>query len=290
MKKSRKFSSVICIILSLLMVVDFTVFQPAPALALDKKSVVVGVAAGAAVGAGVVLAAPAIAGAVGAAGGVAGIGTAVCGGVAAVGGGLLGALGAMVGGIGAAVGAIGGWIAGIVASPLFIPALLIIGAVAVGIYLYRRHKKKQQQAAQEVVPGSDEIMVTPSDYDMSTVVPSMNQTGPVTIGDQDAVVISGSDAQVSDATPVTDVTVTAPAADSTTAAAPTTTTTTTTTTTSATNTSMTDAHARYIAAYNKYTQLVTTAGGSASEVKAALAEYRAAYQEYIQLKQTQNLK
>ena len=288
MRKSRTFSSVICIVLSLLMVVDFAVFQPAPAHALDKKSVVVGVAAGAAVGAGVVLAAPAVAGAVGAAGGIAGIGTAVVGGVAAVGGGILGALGAIGGAIAAGVGAVAGWVAGIVASPLFIPALIIIAAVAVGIYLYRRHKKKT--SSQEVLSGSDEIMVTPSDYDMSTVIPSMNQTGPVTIGDQDAVVISGSDAQVSDAAPVTDVTVTAPAADTTPAAAPTTTTTTTTTTTSATSGSVTDAHARYIAAYNKYTQLVTTAGGSAAEVKAALAEYRAAYQEYIQLKQTQNLK
>ncbi|HOT27780.1 MAG TPA: hypothetical protein PLU72_06300 [Candidatus Ozemobacteraceae bacterium] len=287
MRKSKSFSSVICIVLSLLMVVDFTVFQPAPAHALDKKSVVVGAAAGAVVGAGVVLAAPAVAGAVGAAGGIAGIGTAVVGGVAAVGGGLLGALGAIGGAIAAGVGAVAGWVAGIIASPLFIPALIIIAAVAVGIYLYRRHKKKT--SSQEVLAGSDEIMVTPSDYDMSTVIPSMNQTGPVTIGDQDAVVISGSDAHVSDTAPVTDVTVAAPAVDST-AAAPTTTTTTTPTSTSVSNTSVTDAHARYIAAYNKYTQLVTTAGGSAAEVKAALAEYRAAYQEYIQLKQTQNLK
>jgi len=58
--------------LALLMVVDYAVFNPAPARALDKKSVLVGAGVGVAAGAGLVLAAPAIAGAVGAAGGIAG--------------------------------------------------------------------------------------------------------------------------------------------------------------------------------------------------------------------------
>jgi cbb3-type cytochrome oxidase subunit 3 len=270
----------ICIVLSLLLLVDFAVFAPAPAQALDKKSVLIGAGAGAVAGAGIVLAAPAIAGAVGAAGGIAGIGTAIAGGIAAAGGAIIGVVAAVGGAVAAGVGAIAGWVAGIIASPLFIPALIVIAAVAIGYYLYRRHKKKQAEgAAQEVLPGSDQITVTPGDYDMNPVMPPMNQAGPVTIGDQDAIVIQGDAVTISDTPPVSvsapqtpTTTVTTPAAEPVTVSAP-------------SAQTIEEAHKRYLTAYQKYTSLVTT--GGSGDVRQALSEYQAAYREYMNLKAQQ---
>ena len=103
-----------------------------------------------AVGAGAIIGAPYIASAIGFASGttvaggagavaavgglgagIAGIGTAIWGGVVAAGGFVTGALG----GIGAAIGGvftgIAGFIGGIIGSPLFVPALVIIGAAVI---------------------------------------------------------------------------------------------------------------------------------------------------------------
>lgn len=276
----------LCIVLSLLMLVDFAVFSPAPALGkgLDKKSVLVGAGVGAVAGAGIALAAPAIGGAIGAAGGIAGIGTAIVGGVAAVAGGIIGTVAAVGGAIASAVGAIGGFIAGIFASPLFIPALLVIGAAALGYYLYKRHKARQggSEAAQgpsgEVLPGADEIYITPGDYDMSRVVPMGDQpAGPVSVGDSAVISIGGSasDVTISDeppATVVAEAEVPAQAPVSVTESVP---------GAPTTSDSIKEAHDRYLAAYQKYTSLVTNSGGAdPQEIQAALKDYRAAYNDY----------
>lgn len=272
----------LCIVLSLLMLVDFTVFNPAPAFgALDKKSVLIGAGVGAVAGAGIALAAPAIGGAIGAAGGIAGVGTAVVGGVAAVGGGVVGALAAFGGAIASALGAVGGFIAGIFASPLFIPALVIIGAAVAGYFLYKKFKAKKGASgpASEVLPGSDEIYVTPGDYEMSGgVVPAGDQDAPISVGDAAVITIGAGDAvTVSDTAPVTvapDTTAQAPVA-----------TTETVTGVPTTSDSLKAAHDRYIAAYQKYTSLVTNSGGAdPEEVKRALADYRTAYNEYQNLR------
>lgn len=275
----------LCIVLSLLMLVDFAIFNPAPAFALDKKSVLIGAGAGVAVGAGVVLAAPAIGAAIGAAGGIAaGAGTAVVGGVAAVAGGIMGTLAAVGGAIAAAVGSIGGFIAGIFASPLFIPALLIIGAAVAGYFIYKKYKASRSNNASgpagEVLPGSDEIFVTPGDYEMTGVVPSGDQAAPVSIGDADVITIGGDVIAIADEAP----SVAIPAAQ-----APTTTTTVADTGVPSANDSLKSAHDRYIAAYQKYTSLVTNSGGAKpEEIKEALTQYREAYNSYQNLRMTGN--
>ena len=273
----------LCIVLSLLMLVDFAVFNPAPAFALDKKSVLVGAGVGAVAGAGIALAAPAIAGAIGAAGGIGGVATAAVGGVAAVSGGILGALSGVVGAIGAGLGAIGGFLVGIVTSPLFIPALLIIGAAVAGYFLYKKYKAKKagsaaSGASDEVMPASDEIYVTPGDYEMSSVVPSGDEAEPVSIGDSAVISLGGDEVTVSDEVPA------AVAAE-----APTTTTTTEATVTGVptTSDSLKAAHDRYLSAYQKYTNLVTNSGGAdPEEVKRSLSEYREAYNAYQTMRAT----
>ena len=270
----------LCIVLSLLMLVDFAVFNPAPAFALDKKSVLIGAGVGVAAGAGIVLAAPAIGGAMAAAGGV---GAAVVGGVAATAGGVVGALAAVGGTIMAALGAVGGFIAGIFASPLFIPALIIVGAAVAGYFLYKRYKaKKQGNAASgpnsEVFPGGDEIFVTPGDYEMTGVVPSGDAAAPVSVGNDAVITIGSGDAvSISDVPPSVSV----PAAQ-----APTTTVTEPAVTGVPTSSDgLKAAHDRYIASYQKYTTLVTNSGGAdPAEIQRALAEYREAYNDYQNIK------
>ncbi len=260
------------VVLAFLMLVDFTIFNPVPAKALDKKSVLIGAGVGVAAGAGIVLAAPAIAGAVGAAGGIAGIGTAIAGGLAAAGGALIGVVAAVGGAIAAGVGAVAGWLVGLVCSPFFIPALIIIAAVAIGYYLYKRHKNKQKN--NEVISGSDEITVTPGDYDMNPLVPPQNSGTPVRITDADAIsTSSGQPVTASTETPASvsipaetgsdvSVTIQPPAIIPTTQA-------------------LQAAQKRYQSAYEKYTNLVTQ--GGSGNAKAALDEYQAAKKEYDDL-------
>ncbi|HAE37823.1 MAG TPA: hypothetical protein DCG57_04190, partial [Candidatus Riflebacteria bacterium] len=242
----------LCIVLSLLMLVDFAIFNPAPAFALDKKSVAVGAGIGLAAGAGLVLAAPAIGGAVAAAGGVA---TAVVGGAAAATGGIVGVLAGVGGAIASALGAVGGFIAGIFASPLFIPALILV-AVAVGGYLlYKRYKaKKGGNSAsgpnQEVLPGSDEIYVTPGDYEMSGVIPGGDAAAPVSVGNDPVISLGGDAVTISSE----------PSSVSIPAQAPTTTSVTTTPGIPTSSDGLKAAHDRYIASYQKYTTLVTNSG------------------------------
>ncbi len=277
MNRRRSLNVTICIILSFLMAVDFAAFNPTPVRALDKKSVAVGLGVGAVAGAGIVMAAPAIGSAVAAAGGIAGIGTAIVGGIAAAGGAVLGVLGAIGGAIAAGVGAVAGWVAGIIASPLFIPALIVIAAVAIGYYLYRRHKKnKEAQANQPVIPNADEIVVTPGDYDMNPVIPPMNQP----ISDNDTITIPGTPVTVGQ-TPATNQTPTEPVVVSTPAEP-------TTTTTTVTPENLAQAEKEFQAAYQEYITLITT--GKQGSIQEALKKYRDAYNNYLNLKRQAGIK
>ena len=282
MIRRYEFRVTLCIVLSLLMLVDFTVFNPAPAFALDKKSVLIGAGVGVAAGAGIVLAAPAIGGAIAAAGGVAGVGTAVVGGVAAVSGGVIGAIAAFGGAIASALGAVGGFLVGIFTSPLFIPALILVGAAVAGYFLYKRYKAKKNASSpagasnDDVISGSEEIFVTPGDYEMSGGVVPAGDADAISVGD--TITIGAGDAvSVSD-----DIPVVAP----TTAAAATTPTEPDAAVSSSTSSeSLKAAHDRYISAYQKYTTMVTNSGGAQpDEIKAALAEYRTAYNDYQNLR------
>ncbi|HNX75165.1 MAG TPA: hypothetical protein PLM07_15075 [Candidatus Rifleibacterium sp.] len=282
MIRRYEFRVTLCIVLSLLMLVDFTVFNPAPAFALDKKSVLIGAGVGVAAGAGIVLAAPAIGGAIAAAGGVAGVGTAVVGGVAAVSGGVIGAVAAFGGAIASALGAVGGFLVGIFTSPLFIPALILVGAAVAGYFLYKRYKAKKNASSpsgkDDVISGSEEIYVTPGDYEMSGGVVPAGDADPISVGDTITIGAGAGDAvSVSDDIPVV--------APTTAAAATTPTETATTVSTSTSSESLKAAHDRYISAYQKYTTLVTNSGGAQpDEIKAALAEYRTAYNDYQNLR------
>lgn len=280
---SRKSLKVpVCILLSLLMLVDFAVFTPAPAKALDTKSVLVGAGVGAAAGVGITLAAPAIGGAIGAAGGIAGIGTAIVGGVAAVAGGIVGAAGAVVGAVGAAIGAVGGFIAGIIASPLFIPALVIIGAAVLGYYLYRRHQRnrEEQQGASApsdggFFPGADEIYVTPGEYEVADVIPP-GDVPPVNVGNSPVIEIGGAaDEVIIGDEPPPSIAVQPEPQAPTEPAGP----------VAQPAESIDEAHQRYLAAYQRYTMLATNSGGAdPAEIRQALEEYRAAYNHYQTLK------
>ncbi len=268
----------LCVVLSLLMLVDYTVFQPAPAYGkIDKKSALIGGAVGVAAGAGLALAAPAIGSALAGAGGIAGIGTAIVGGIAAIGGGVIGAVSAFAGAIGTAISAVGGFIAGIFTSPLFIPALLVVGACVAGYFIYKKYKEKKAKSAAdgEVLPESESITVTPGDYEMSSIIPE-GDTSPVSVDNVEIIAINGSadSVTISDEIPAeTTVQSAAVQADASGEV------------TKTESTSLKAAEARYRTAYNKYTNLVTNSGGANSDdVKAALKEYQAAYNDYVNLK------
>lgn len=284
----------LCMVLSLLMLVDYTVFQPAPAFgsikekiqSLDKKSVLVGGAVGVAAGAGIALAAPAIGGAIASAGGIAGVGSAIVGGVAAIGGGVLGAVSAFAGAIGSAIGAVGGFIAGIFTSPLFIPALVVVGACVAGYFIYKKYKEKKAKAGEDnsVLPESDSITITPGDYQMSSVIPA-GEEEPVNVGAAGCEIITigtANSVTVSDEIPAAaapeTVSTELSAAEEADASGVVTTT---------ESKSLKAAHDRYIEAYQRYTNLVTNSGGANSnDVQAALEEYREAYNEYETLRAT----
>jgi hypothetical protein len=269
----------LCMVLSLLMLVDYTVFQPAPAFGkIDKKSALIGGAVGVAAGAGLALAAPAIGSAIAGAGGIAGIGSAIIGGVAAIGGGVIGAVSAFAGAIGAAVSAVGGFIAGIFTSPLFIPALLVVGACVAGYFIYKKYKEKKAKSAQdgEVLPESESISITPGDYEMSSVIPD-GDTSPISVGNTEIIAIEGTadSVTISDEAPTSNSVIQSPTVQADASGE-------VTTTESA---SLEAAQKRYTAAYNRYTNLVTNSGGANSEdVKAALKEYQDAYRDYQNLK------
>ena len=282
--KMKRAKVLLCMVLSLLMLVDYTVFQPAPAYGkIDKKSALIGGAVGVAAGAGLALAAPAIGGALAGAGGIAGVGSAVVGGIAAIGGGVIGAVSAFAGAIGSALGAVGGFIAGIFTSPLFIPALVVVGACVAGYFIYKKYKEKKAKAAanNEVLPDSEGISITPGDYEMSSIIPD-GDPSPISANNTEIIAIDGTadSVVVTDSTPVSSPSssVTEQIDNS-------------GEVTTVESASLEAAEARYKAAYNNYTQLATNSGGANSEdIKAALKEYQDAYRTYINLKAVGSLK
>lgn len=269
----------LCMVLSLLMLVDYTVFQPAPAFGkIDKKSALIGGAVGVAAGAGIALAAPAIGSAIAGAGGIGGIGAAIVGGVAAIGGGVIGAVSAFAGAIGAAVSAVGGFIAGIFTSPLFIPALLIVGACVAGYFIYKKYKeKKSKEANSAVLPESETITITPGDYQMSSVFPEsevlpVGSTGTEIISVGNEVKVSEEPTVVASPAKVPEVSAAAQVEESGEVE-------------TFKSANLEEAHNRYIAAYQRYTNLVTNSGGAdTNEVNRALKEYQEAYKEYETLR------
>lgn len=102
------------------------------------------------IGAGAVIAWPTIVGGVTAiAGGIGAAGAAAAGAVAVGGaavGGAVAGVGAAVGGaVTAGFGAVGGAVAAITASPLFLPALIVVGAIVAGVLIYKHFQNKKDK-------------------------------------------------------------------------------------------------------------------------------------------------
>ena len=215
----------------------------------------------------------------GAGAGLAGIGATIWGGLSAAGGFVTGALGALGGAIGSVFSGIAGFIGGIIGSPLFIPALCLVGAAVVGYFLWKKYKRQNQTignggnlpSAGPVALPSSEVVVSPNVGAPSTTVPSME------------IPVTGSvSAPEATTTPVTEVVEAAPAANA--------------------STALKSAHAEYIKAYNKYINMVTNIGGSENpdeelrsnllrtDTQSALTDYREAYNRYITLLRQSNSK
>jgi hypothetical protein len=217
----------------------------------------------------------------GAGAGLAGIGATIWGGISAAGGFVTGALGAIGGAIGSVFSGIAGFIGGIIGSPLFIPALCLVGAAVVGYFLWKKYKRQRQTvdngsglpSAGPVVAPNSEIVVSPDvGAPIANEIPQTSSNPVVT-----EIPVSGEAAA-----PVTEgVAEPAPANAS---------------------TALKSAHAEYIKAYNKYINMVTNIGGSEnpdeelrsnllrSDTQKALNDYREAYNRYITLLRQSNSK
>jgi hypothetical protein len=311
MRLNRKLMKLIATTLSVLMVL--AVMSPGTAEAglfskikdTVKKHPVASALGTVAVGAAAFFAAPHIAYAVGAASGVAvaggagaaaavgglgagiaGIGSAIWGGLCAAGGFVTGALGAVGAAIGSVFSGIAGFIGGIIGSPLFVPALVVIGAAVVGYLLWKKYKRQKQDlgngsnlpgntlpSAPSVSIPSGEIAVNADQAPTASEVPP-SSSNPVTttteipVSAEQAPAVSGETAP-----PVTSA-----------------------------NSELKNAHADYIKAYNKYISLVTNIGGSENpdeemrsnmrrnDVQSALTAYRDAYNKYVTLLRQSNSK
>ncbi|NLI76178.1 MAG: hypothetical protein GX442_07015 [Candidatus Riflebacteria bacterium] len=210
--------------------------------------------------------------------GIAGIGSTIWGGICAAGGFVTGALGAVGAAIGSMFSGIAGFIGGIIGSPLFIPALVVIGAAVVGYILWKKYKRQKQTIGN----GNDLPSAAPS-----VSVPSTE------------VVVSGDIGKPTGEVPVSAPAVEVPVAANTTPpstevapeVAPV-----------AASDALKAAHADYIKAYNKYINIVTNIGGSEnpdeemrtnmlrSDTQKALNDYRDAYNKYITLLRQSNSK
>lgn len=218
----------------------------------------------------------------GAGAGLAGIGATIWGGITAAGGFVTGALGAVGGAIGSLFSGVAGFVGGIIGSPLFIPALCLIGVGVAGYFLWRRYSRQRQTIGSgsglpSVVPGSSSVIPTGD----VAVVP--NATGPSTGTGGEIPVTGSASAPSASEVPVTEgVPAPAPTAGAT--------------------TELRAAHAEYIKAYNNYINMVTNIGGSEnpdeelrsnmlrSDTQSALNEYREAYNRYITLLRQSNSK
>lgn len=173
---------------------------------------------------------------------------------------------------------IAGFIGGIVGSPLFIPALCIVGAAVVGYFLYKRYKRQRQD-----ISNSNEITgIGVSDQiatigDQQPVLP-----GPAPIASPEVVVSQPTTPTVGPAANVEAADVSAISSNA--------------------STELKEAHAAYIKAYNKYINLVTNVGGSENideelrsnllntNTQKALTDYREAYNRYVTLLRQSNSK
>ncbi len=207
--------------------------------------------------------------------GLAAIGSTIWGGVCAAGGFVAGVLGAVGGAIGSVFSGIAGFVGGIIGSPLFVPALCIVGAAVAGYLIYKHYKRQKQS-----VSNSNDI----------PAISVANSSEAVTVSANNEVVGSSVEIPVSSSvTPVeaTNVSSSAeiPAVD-------------------ASNTSSSDelskAHEEYIEAYNRYINLVSNVGASENldeevrsnmlrtDTQAALTQYREAYNRYVTLLRQSN--
>jgi len=205
----------------------------------------------------------------GAGAGLAGIGATIWGGISAAGGFVAGALGAIGGAIGSVFSGIAGFVGGIIGSPLFIPALCLVGAAVVGYLLWKKYKRQSQTVSN----GSNLPTISTS----SEVAVSSSVGAPGT-GTSVEIPVSGSvSAPEATTTPVTEEVVVeaAPSANA--------------------STELKSAHAEYIKAYNKYINMVTNIGGSENpdeelrlnllrtDTQKVLIDYREAYNRYVTL-------
>lgn len=213
--------------------------------------------------------------------GLAGIGATIWGGLSAAGGFITGTIGALGGAIGSVFSGIAGFIGGIIGSPLFIPALCLVGAAVAGYFLWKKYKRQNQTIGNSnnlpslgpVALPSNEVVVSPN-------------VGAPTLGVAPSVEIpvSGNvSAPAATTTPVTAAVVEpAPTANA--------------------STELKAAHAEYIRAYNKYINMVTNIGGSENpdeelrsnllrtDTQKSLNDYREAYNRYITLLRQSNSK
>lgn len=312
MRLNRKFMKAVATTLSVLMLLVSPAFFPSKAEAglftkikdTVKAHPVRSALAAVAVGAGAYLAAPHVAAMIGVAGGaistggigaavsgigagIAGIGSTIWGGLVAAGGFVTGTLGAIGGAIGSMFSGIAGFFTGIIGSPLFVPALVIIGAAVIGYFLWKKYKRQNQtisnggglptvgQTPSVGIPG--EIAVRPD------VAPTTNEVPPSSTTPAAAEIPVGANVQAPSTTANTGAgTVTAAPVEA--------------------GDALKTAHSDYIAAYNKYISTITAIGGSENpdeelrnnmrkdESQKALTDYREAYNRYITLLRQSNSK
>ena len=278
MFKRYQIRAMLCMVLALVMVFDIVVVPPAQAK-IEKRDVLL-VGAGAIAGAGLALAGPAIGGAVASvAGGIAGAAVAGVTGLVGAVGGILGTVATAIGG---ALSAVGGFIAGIISSPLFIPALVVVGLAVAGYLIYKKGYKDGKRDATSTADDdfvNDAVYVAPTDYEMSNTIPEGDS--PVSLGTSDEIItIASSDNTVtaSEQAPTQSTAAAAVEQIESTGAADTT-----------NSASVEEAYLRYKKAYNTYTSLVTNSGGADSAtINAAMKEYREAWTEYNTLKGAAN--
>jgi len=244
-------------------------------LAAPTIATALGFASGATVAGG----AGAVAAVAGAGAGIAGIGTAIWGGVCAAGGFVTGALGAVGAAIGGMFSGIAGFIGGIIGSPLFIPALVIVGAAVVGYLLWKKYKRQKQTIGNgNNLPSSVSAGMIP--VSSSVGAPSSSEipvSSEVTVSSTPSSSVS---TPASEVVPEVVPSITPVAASD----------------------ELKNAHAEYIKAYNKYISIVTNIGGSENpdeemrsnmlrtDTQKALTDYRDSYNRYLTLLRQSNSK
>ncbi|NLM17593.1 MAG: hypothetical protein GX221_07740 [Candidatus Riflebacteria bacterium] len=259
--RSYKTKVFISVVLSLLMLIDYAAFSPAPVQAkLNPKSVAVGAGVGIAGGVALAMGAPSLMAAIGSIGAAAGTVIAAVGGaVATVAGGIIGAAAGLISGVAGAIAAGIGWLASVL-GPIIVPALIIAGVAYLGYRIYRHYKEKKLMKAAEVLPDSSEYQVTPSDYRIDDVMP---EGGAPVLKDQGQIEVIALPGDVPAGQTPGEIVPDAP----TTVNIPEETRPTETKT-------LAQAYNEYMAAYKAYTSMVTTRGGNNDPAAIAAAHKR----------------